>query len=129
MWWFSDLVYWTLLLIGIFIFRATGKSVYRFQKPFAGPKQVLDYLGRYTHRVAISNNRLLVLEDGRVSFHWRDYAAGSVLKTMTLEASEFMKRFLLHVLPKRFVRIRHYGLLSNRNRWVKILLSRISTKR
>ena len=81
---------------------------------FGGPEQVLKYLARYTHRVAISNRRLTALEDGRVSFRWKDYAHGGGRKTMTLRATEFIRRFLLHVLPTGFVRIRHYGFLANR---------------
>jgi len=77
---------------------------------------VLKYLGRYTHRIAISNNRILNIQDGKVFFRWRDYADGNCLKTMTLQTDEFIRRFLLHVLPDRFVRIRHFGLLANRNR-------------
>ncbi|MGH8220753.1 MAG: IS91 family transposase [Steroidobacteraceae bacterium] len=84
--------------------------------PFAGPEQVLDYVGRYTHRVAISNNRLLGIEDGRVTFRWRDYRDGDATKTMTLTTAEFIRRFLLHVLPPGLQRIRYYGLLSNRHR-------------
>jgi Putative transposase/Transposase zinc-binding domain len=82
--------------------------------PFGGPEQVLKYLARYTHRVAISNRRLVALEDGEVKFHWKDYAHGGGQKTMTLKATEFIRRFLLHVLPSGFVRIRHYGFLANR---------------
>jgi hypothetical protein len=77
--------------------------------PFGGPDQVLKYLARYTHRVAISNRRLLTMADGRVTFEWKDYAAGRQSKTMTLEAVEFIRRFLLHVLPSGFVHIRHFG--------------------
>jgi hypothetical protein len=84
--------------------------------PFAGPEHVLAYLGRYTHRVALSNERLLALADGRVRFRWRDYADGDRVKVMELEAAEFLRRFLLHVVPNRFVRIRHFGLLANRRR-------------
>ena len=84
--------------------------------PFAGPEHVLAYLGRYTHRVAVSNERLLALVDGRVRFRWRDYADGDRLKVMELDAAEFLRRFLLHVVPDRFVRIRHFGLLANRRR-------------
>ncbi len=84
--------------------------------PFGGPEQVLKYLARYTHRVAISNDRLIALEDGRVRFHWKDYAHGNAQKTMTLDAAEFIRRFLLHVLPTGFMKIRHYGFLANRNR-------------
>ena len=86
------------------------------KRPFGGPQQVLKYLARYTHRVAISNRRLLRLENGRVTFRYKDYADAHQQKTMTLDGSEFLRRFLLHVLPRGFVRIRHYGLLSNRNR-------------
>ncbi|EQD26828.1 Transposase, IS801/IS1294, partial [mine drainage metagenome] len=88
--------------------------------PFAGPEQVLDYVGRYTHRVAISNNRLLDIEDGRVTFRWKDYRDGDAQKTMTLAAEEFIRRFLLHVLPPGFHRIRYYGLLGNRHRQDKL---------
>ena len=85
---------------------------------------MLKYLSRYTHRVAISNGRLVALKDGKVSFRWKDYAHGSEEKTMTLEATEFIRRFLLHVLPRGFVRIRHYGFLSNRMRKKKLALAR-----
>ncbi|HEY5580708.1 MAG TPA: IS91 family transposase [Rhodoferax sp.] len=88
--------------------------------PFGGPKQVLEYLGRYTHRVAISNNRLRQLSDGAVTFAWKDYRHESRNKTMTLDAHEFIRRFLLHVLPSGFQRIRHYGLLANRYREVRL---------
>ena len=81
--------------------------------PFGGPEQVLKYLAGYTHRVAISNRRLLSFEGGRVSFVWKDYARGNRRRKMTLDAVEFIRRFLLHVLPKRFVRIRHFGLFAN----------------
>jgi len=86
------------------------------KKPFAGPEQVLDYLGRYTHRVAISNDRLLAVDHGKVCFRYRDRARGDVCKTMTVEADEFIRRFLLHVLPHGYVRIRHFGLLANRHK-------------
>ncbi len=88
--------------------------------PFAGPQQVLDYVGRYTHRVAISNNRLLDIEDGQVRFRWKDYRDNNQRKTMTLSAQEFIRRFLLHVLPKGFQRIRYYGFLGNRHRQQKL---------
>jgi hypothetical protein len=88
--------------------------------PFAGPEQVLDYVGRYTHRVAISNNRLLDIEDGKVTFRWKDYRDDSAQKTMTLEADEFIRRFLLHVLPQGLQRIRYYGLMGNRHREEKL---------
>lgn len=81
--------------------------------PFGGSMQVLRYLGRYTHRVAISNHRLVAFDGDRVSFQWKDYAHGSVQKIMTLAAAEFLRRFFLHVLPKGFVRIRHFGFLAN----------------
>ena len=81
--------------------------------PFAGPSQILDYLGRYTHRVAIANGRLLGCEGDRVTFRWKDYRAQNKSKAMTLEANEFMRRFLMHVLPKGFRRIRHFGFLAN----------------
>jgi predicted Zn-ribbon and HTH transcriptional regulator len=84
--------------------------------PFGGPDRVLDYLGRYTHRVAISNNRLKELKDGQVSFAYKDYKHEQRQKVMTVSADEFLRRFLLHVLPDSFQRIRHYGLLSNRHR-------------
>ena len=86
--------------------------------PFAGPQQVLDYVGRYTHRVAISNNRLLDMDDGHVRFRYKDYRADSAEtpKVMTVPATEFIRRFLQHVLPARFHRIRYYGLLGNRHR-------------
>lgn len=92
--------------------------------PFGGPEQVLKYLARYTHRVAISNHRLLELKEGRVSFSYKDYAAGNITKTLTLDAVEFTRRFLLHVLPSGFVRIRHYGWLANRHRRARVALCR-----
>jgi Putative transposase/Transposase zinc-binding domain len=88
--------------------------------PFAGPQQVLDYVGRYTHRVAISNNRLLDIDNGQVSFSWKDYRDNNQQKTMNLSAAEFIRRFLLHVLPQGFQRIRYYGFLSNRYRQQKL---------
>ena len=84
--------------------------------PFAGPEHVLAYLGRYTHRVAISNDRLVAVADDRVRFRWRDYADGDRVKIMELGIDEFLRRFLLHVVPNGFVRIRHFGLLANRRR-------------
>lgn len=84
--------------------------------PFLSPEHVLSYLGRYTHKVAISNHRIQEVHEGKVTFQWKDYADNNQKKVMTLEASEFIRRFLLHILPQRFVKIRHYGLLSNRNR-------------
>ena len=94
------------------------------KRPFAGPEAVLAYLGRYTHRVAISNTRLIALADGRVSFRWRDYRHHNKSKVMTLAADEFIRRFLLHALPDGFHRIRHYGFLANRHRADKLALCR-----
>ena len=90
------------------------------KRPFAGATQVFRYLGRYSHRVAIANSRLLACADGHVSFSWKDYADDNRTKVMRLTADEFIRRFLLHVLPKRFVRIRHYGLLAGRNVTTKL---------
>jgi hypothetical protein len=86
------------------------------KRPFGGPEQVLKYLARYTHRVAISNQRLVSLEDGRVTCRYKDYADDHRSKTMTLSAEEFLRRFVQHVLPKGFVKVRHYGLLAPRGR-------------
>ena len=86
------------------------------KRPFGGPQHALQYLGAYTHRVAISNHRLVALEDGNVTFRWRDSAHGNKKKLMTLSADEFLRRFLLHLLPRGFVRIRHFGFLANRRR-------------
>lgn len=90
------------------------------KRPFGGPQQVLDYLGRYTHRVAIANSRLLTCENGRVHFRWKDYRADNKSRVMTLEADEFIRRFLLHILPKGFRRIRHFGFLANACRAAKL---------
>ena len=92
--------------------------------PFGGPEPVLKYLARYTHRVAISNARFLDFEDGMVRFRYKDYAHGNRKRVMTLTAIEFVRRLLLHVLPTGFVRIRHYGILSNRHRHQKLVLCR-----
>ena len=92
--------------------------------PFDGPARVLDYVGRYTHRVALSNDRILAVEDGRVRFRWRDYRHGRRLRSMTLSAEEFIRRFLLHVLPRGFHRIRHCGFLASRHRQRKLALCR-----
>ena len=92
--------------------------------PFGGPLAVLRYLGRYTHRVAISNHRLLACEDEQVHFRWKDYAHGGQQKVMTLAATEFLRRFFLHVLPQGFVRIRHFGFLANRFRTGTLALCR-----
>ena len=86
------------------------------KRPFGGPEYVLHYLGRYTHRVAISNHRLVSLTDGQVTFRWRDSAHNNEQKLMTLSLDEFLRRFLLHILPQGFVRIRNFGFLANRKR-------------
>jgi hypothetical protein len=90
------------------------------KRPFAGPQQVLDYVGRYTHRVAISNNRLVDIEGDQVQFKWKDYRHGDQIKKMTLSADEFIRRFLMHVMPNGFHRIRYYGFLGNRYRNQKL---------
>jgi len=96
-----------------------------YAKPaFGGPRQVLRYLGRYTHRVAISNHRLTSFDGERVTFRWKDYAHGGKIRQMTLAATEFLRRFFLHVLPKGFVRIRHFGFLGNRFRATRVKLCR-----
>jgi putative transposase/transposase-like zinc-binding protein len=100
------------------------KWVVYCKPPFNGAEGVFEYLSRYTHRIAISNNRILKVEDGKVSFLWRDYADNDTVKTMTVEADEFIRRFLLHVLPDGFVKIRYYGLLANRTRKGNIALCR-----
>jgi hypothetical protein len=92
--------------------------------PFGGAEHVLHYLARYTHRVAISNHRLVALNDDRVSFRWKDYACGSKQKVMTVSADEFLRRFLIHVLPRGLVRIRHFGLFANRRRAASLLRCR-----
>ncbi|MBA3915485.1 MAG: IS91 family transposase [Acidobacteriales bacterium] len=97
-----------------------AKWVVYTKRPFAGPAQVLDYVGRYTHRVAISNNRLVSMDDGKVSFRWKDYRDDNRQKTMTLPGEEFIRRFLIHVLPDGFHRIRYYGFLGNCHRARKL---------
>jgi hypothetical protein len=103
---------------------AGGEWVVYAKPPFGGPQQVLKYLARYTHRVAISNQRLVSLQDGHVTFRWKDYSQGSQHATMTLGVTEFVRRFLLHVVPSGFVKIRHFGFLANRSRREKITLCR-----
>ena len=88
--------------------------------PWGGPATVLKYLARYTHKTAISNHRLLSLGDGQVTFRWKNYAQGGQWRTMTLDAIEFVRRFLMHVLPSGFVRVRHYGILANCHRRDKL---------
>jgi hypothetical protein len=90
------------------------------KRPFAGPQLVIEYVGRYTHRVAISNNRIVGMDDRTVSFRWKDYRDGEQVKVMRLAASEFIRRFFQHVLPSEFVRIRHYGILANGRRKEKL---------
>jgi hypothetical protein len=84
------------------------------KKPFGGPKQVIEYLGRYSHKIAISNHRIKHVEDGKVSFTYKDYGDKNKQKIMTLEAEEFLRRFCLHILPPKFMKIRHYGILASR---------------
>jgi hypothetical protein len=86
------------------------------KRPFGGPEQVLSYLSQYTHRVAISNHRIVAFDGRQVTFRWRDYADENRTKLCALDALEFLRRFLMHVLPDRFVRIRYFGFLANRNR-------------
>lgn len=100
------------------------KWVVYAKRPFGGPQQVLDYLGRYTHRVAISNHRLLRLENGRVTFSWKDYRDSGTTKQMTLDSVEFIRRFLLHVLPEGFQKIRYFGFMANRHRAANLDLCR-----
>ncbi|MBK7908770.1 transposase [Candidatus Pollutiaquabacter sp.] len=104
--------------------RMTGCSVKPrksyFIGPFAGPESVIDYLGRYTHKIAISNHRLLSVSKQVVRFRYKDYRDGSSHKVMDLEPMEFIRRFALHILPKGFVRNRHYGILSSRRKAVSI---------
>ena len=94
------------------------------KRPFAGPEQVLAYLGRYTHRVAISNERIVAIDDGKVSFFYKDRGDGNRRKLMTLDAGEFIRRFLLHVLPHGFMKIRYFGFLSNKKKQASIALIR-----
>jgi hypothetical protein len=96
--------------------------------PFKNPSKVIEYLGRYTHRVAISNNRILGLKDGKVTFAWRDYRDNNKKKVMTLTATEFMRRFMLHILPAGFRKIRHYGILAARCKVAKIALCKKLTR-
>lgn len=103
--------------------RAREWCVYA-KRPFGGPAQVLAYLGRYMRRVAISNHRLLALKDGHVTFSWKDYARGNQQRAMTLKTDEFIRRFLLHVLPRGFQRLRQFGFMANRRRREKLALCR-----
>ena len=111
-------------------FRTFVRSLHRkkwvvyAKPPFGGPAHVLQYLARYTHRVAISNHRIVNFAEGKVSFRWKDYAHSSQQRVMTLDADEFLRRFLQHLLPRRFVRIRSFGFLSNRQRTASLALCR-----
>ena len=96
------------------------------KRPFAGPEQVLSYLGRYTHRVAIANSRIVGIEDGKVRFRWKNYRKPGKPKVMTLDADEFIRRFLTHVVPDGFRRIRHYGFLANGQRGIRLATIRAS---
>ncbi len=104
------------------LFRCFLRSLFRnnwvvhAKRPFGGPEHVLQYLARYTHRVAISNHRLLAFENDMVTFRWKDYSHGDKKRKMTVSSDEFLRRFLLHLLPRGFVRIRHFGLLANSSR-------------
>lgn len=110
---------------GSFLSVAAKKTwVIYCKPPFAGPQVVLQYLGRYTHRIAISNHRLVSLQNDKVTFRWKDYRDGGRNKLMNLTAHEFIRRFLMHVLPSGFVRIRHYGFAANRNRAISLSVIR-----
>jgi hypothetical protein len=110
---------------GRLLSEAYGREWVVYSKPpFGGPEQTLKYLARYTHRVAISNARLLDVNESGVTFTYKDYAAGAARKTMTLSGVEFLRRFFTHLLPKGFVHIRSYGLLANRHRQSKLTLCR-----
>jgi Putative transposase len=116
----ADARAWTSLLA-----RCTAKKWVVYAKPpFGSPEQVLKYLARYTHRVAISNRRIVSLTDEHVTFRYRDRTRGNAIREMKLDGLEFLRRFLLHVLPKSFVRIRHFGLLANRVRNTNLAVCR-----
>ena len=103
---------------------AAKKWMVYTKKPFAGPKRILEYLGRYTHRIAIANHRIISIDNGEIVFTYKDRQNNNKTKKMTLPAAEFIRRFLLHVLPYRFMKIRYYGFLANKNRRKSILLIR-----
>ncbi|MCE7699773.1 MAG: IS91 family transposase [Methanobacterium paludis] len=123
----------TDVLTGKYFFQALVDSLYQKEwivyckAPFKSVGCVLEYLGRYTHRVAISNNRIVNYENGYVTFKWRDYRDSNKEKYMTVTAEEFIRRFTMHILPKRFVKIRHYGILSNRSRNTKLKRCKLLT--
>ena len=98
------------------------------KEPFQNANSVIQYLGRYTHRVAISNERIVKIEDGKVTFKWRDYKDKNKMKEMTISIQEFIRRFLLHILPPHFMKIRYYGILGNRNKKRKLLKCKILTR-
>ena len=98
------------------------------KEPFKNAESVIQYLGRYTHRVAISNERILKVEDDKVTFKWRDYKDNNKMKEMTITIEEFIRRFLIHILPPRFMKIRYYGILGNRNKKKKLLKCKILTR-
>jgi hypothetical protein len=106
-----------------------SKSWYVYLKEaYSGPEQVIEYLGRYTHRVAISNNRIKKVENRQVTFSYRDSRDNNKIKEMTLEVFEFIRRYLFHILPKGFMKIRYIGILSNRNKSTKLFICQIATK-
>ena len=98
------------------------------KEPFKNAESVIQYLGRYTHRVAISNERIIKIEDGKVTFKWRDYKDNNQMKEMTITTEEFIRRFLIHILPPKFMKIRYYGILGNRNKKKKLLKCKILTR-
>ena len=98
------------------------------KEPFKNAESVIQYLGRYTHRVAISNERIVKIEGEKVKFKWRDYKDNNKMKEMTVSIQEFIRRFLLHILPPRFMKIRYYGILGNRNKKKKLLKCKILTR-
>ncbi len=104
------------------LIRTTGYKKWNVyaKAPFGGPAQVVEYLGRYTHKIAITKHRILKIDDTNVLFKYKDYADGNKTKPMSLSHAEFLSRFELHILPKRFVKIRHYGFLQNRNKTKRI---------
>ena len=116
----------TVKLLTDIDFKALKDSLYSVdwvvycKPPFKSPNHVIEYLGRYTHKVAISNSRIISCEDGAVTFKWRDYKHQSAQKLMTLASEEFIRRYLLHILPKKFFKIRYYGILSSRNKKTKL---------
>jgi hypothetical protein len=116
----ADTTAWRTLVRGLY----DKEWVVYSKEPFGGPEQMLKYLTGYTHRVALSNRRLVRLEDGRVTFTWKDYADGCRRKEMTLDAVEFVRRFALHIVPRGLVRIRRYGLLAHRDRGKRLALCR-----